>query len=194
MNNKYLFQELLKHRILVLEGKITEMDPDIIIPHLLFLDEKSHDDITLCIDSHGGSVRAGFAIIDTMNFIKSDVRTVCINEAESMAAVILASGAKGKRYSFKDADIMIHQISTPEINVTEQNVDIQYKDMQRTEKQLYEILCKATHKTYAGISKLCEKDYWMTAEQAKKLGIIDEIVTDMTPFLCETSVKEKEEK
>lgn len=183
MDYKPIFKNFLDNRILFLDGRISQELSRVIIPHLLFLDNKSHDDITLCINSHGGSVAAGFAIIDMMNYIDSDVRTVCINEAESMGALILASGAKGKRYSFKDADIMIHQMSTGRVVVSENDADVEYQNLKEIEEDIFKHLSKVTHKSLSKIAKICQKDYWVTAQEAKEFGLIDKIVTDLTPFI-----------
>lgn len=171
-----IYSRLLKENIIFLGGAIDDHVANIIVAQLLFLQsEDPKKQINMYINSPGGSVTAGMAIIDTMNNIKNPVATYCVGIAASMGAMILSCGQKGKRYVLPNAEVMIHQ---PLGGVEGQASDIAItaKHILRTREKLYTILSKNTGKTLAEVEKDGDRDYWMTAEEAKKYGIVDEIV------------------
>jgi ATP-dependent Clp protease protease subunit len=172
-----IFSRLLKERIIFLAGPIEDYTANLIIAQLLFLEsEDPKKDIQLYINSPGGSVTAGLAMLDTMNHIKPDVATVCVGMAASAAAIILAAGQKGKRYALPNAEVMIHQ---PWGGAQGQATDIEItaRHIIATRARLNKILAKATGQDLAKIEKDVERDYFMSAEEAKKYGLIDEIFT-----------------
>lgn len=171
-----IYSRLLKENIIFLGGAIDDDTANIIIAQLLFLQsEDPKKDIRLYINSPGGHVSAGLAIIDTMNHIKNDVSTVCVGMAASMGAVILASGAKGKRYSLPNSEIMIHQ---PLGGAQGQATDIQItaKQILKLKEKLNKMMADRTGKTYAEIEKDADRDYYMSADEAKKYGIVDKVL------------------
>ncbi|HWB34315.1 MAG TPA: ATP-dependent Clp endopeptidase proteolytic subunit ClpP [Candidatus Paceibacterota bacterium] len=170
-----IYSRLLKERIIFLSGAIEDHTANLIIAQLLFLaSEDPKKDIQLYINSPGGSVTAGLAILDTMNFVKPDVATVCVGMAASAAAVILAAGQKGKRYALPNAEVMIHQ---PWGGAQGQATDIEItaKHIVATRERLNKILAKATGQPLEKVEKDVDRDYFMMAEDAKKYGIIDDI-------------------
>ncbi len=174
-----IYSRLLKDRIIFLGTPIDDTIASLIVAQLLFLEqEDSKKDIMLYVNSPGGSVSSAMAIIDTMNFIKCDVSTICIGLAASAGAVILSSGTKGKRFSLPNSEIMIHQ---PLINggVGGQATDIEItaKNIVKMKKRLNEMLAKNTGQKLAKIEADVERDYWMTADEALKYGIVDKIIT-----------------
>ncbi len=172
-----IFSRLLKERIIFLAGPIEDYTANLIIAQLLFLEsEDPKKDIQLYINSPGGSVTAGLAMLDTMNHIKPDVATVCVGMAASAAAIILAAGQKGKRYALPNAEVMIHQ---PWGGAQGQATDIEItaRHIIATRARLNKILAKATGQDLSKIEKDVERDYFMSAEEAKKYGLIDEIFT-----------------
>ena len=171
-----IYSRLLKENIIFLAGVIDDETANIIVAQLLFLQsEDSKKDIKIYINSPGGSVTAGLAIIDTMNHIKNDVSTVCVGMAASMGAVILAAGAKGKRYSLPNSEIMIHQ---PSGGTQGQAADIQItaKQIMKLKEKLYKIMADKTGKTMAEIERDADRDYYMSADEAKKYGIVDKVL------------------
>lgn len=173
-----IYSRLLKERIIFLSGPIEDHTANLIIAQLLFLaSEDPKKDISLYINSPGGSVTAGLAILDTMNFVKPDVSTVCVGMAASAAAVILAAGQKGKRFALPNAEVMIHQ---PWGGAQGQATDIEItaRHIIATRERLNKILSKATGQLLEKIEKDVDRDYFMMAEDAKKYGIIDEIFTN----------------
>ncbi len=172
-----IYSRLLKERIIFLTGAIEDHTANLIIAQLLFLEsEDPKKDIQLYINSPGGSVTAGLAILDTMNHIKPDVATVCVGMAASAAAVILACGQKGKRFALPNAEVMIHQ---PWGGAQGQATDIEItaKHIIATRERLNKILSKATGQPLEKIEKDVDRDYFMSAEEAKKYGAVDEIFT-----------------
>lgn len=170
-----IYSRLLKDRIIFLSGPIEDHTANLIIAQLLFLaSEDPKKDIQLYINSPGGSVSAGLAMLDTMNHIKPDVATVCVGMAASAAAIILAAGAKGKRYTLPNAEVMIHQ---PWGGAQGQATDIEItaRHILATRERLNKILSKATGQPLSKIEKDVERDYFMSAEEAKKYGIVDDI-------------------
>ena len=170
-----IYSRLLKERIIFLGGPIEDTVANIVIAQLLFLEsEDPKRDIQLYINSPGGSVTATLAMLDTMNHIKPDVSTVCVGIAASGAAVLLAGGAKGKRYALPNAEVMIHQPSGgAEGQATD--IEISAKHILKTRENLNRIMAKATGKPISQIEKDVERDFFMSAEEAKKYGAIDEI-------------------
>ena len=172
-----IYSRLLNERIIFLAGAINDEVANTVIAQLLFLEHSdAKKDISFYINSPGGSVSAGLAILDTMNHIKCDVSTVCVGIAASMGAMILSAGAKGKRFALPNSEVMIHQ---PIAGVEGQASDIAItaKNILRTRENLYQILSKNTGKPLAQIEKDGDRDYWMTSKEAKAYGIIDEILT-----------------
>lgn len=172
-----IFSRLLKERIIFLAGPIEDHTANLVIAQLLFLEsEDPKKDIQLYINSPGGSVSAGLAMLDTMNHIKPDVATVCVGMAASAAAIILAAGQKGKRFALPNAEVMIHQ---PWGGAQGQATDIEItaKHIIATRERLNKILAKATGQSLDKIEKDVERDYFMTADEAKKYGLIDEVFT-----------------
>lgn len=170
-----IYSRLLKDRIVFLGGGIDDDMANLIIAQLLFLEsEDPKKDISLYVNSPGGSVTAGLAILDTMNHVKPDVSTVCVGMAASAAAVILAAGAKGKRHALPNAEVMIHQ---PWGGAQGQATDIEItaRHILATRDRLNKILAKATGQELSKIEKDVERDYFMMAEDAKKYGLVDHV-------------------
>lgn len=170
-----IYSRLLKDRIIFLGGAIDDHVANLTIAQLLFLQsEDPKGDISLYINSPGGHVTAGLAILDTMNHIKPDVSTICVGMAASMASVLLSAGAKGKRFALENSDVMIHQ---PHGGAQGQasDIEISAKYILRLRESLNKILAKNTGQKLAQIEKDVDRDYFMTAEEAKKYGIIDTV-------------------
>lgn len=172
-----IFSRLLKERIIFLSGEVTDETAALVVAQLLFLEsEDPGKDINLYIDSPGGSVTAGLAIYDTMNYVKCDVSTTCIGMAASMGAFLLSGGAKGKRYALPNAEIMIHQpLGGAQGQATE--IEIAAKHILRTKERLNKILAENTGKPLDVITKDTDRDNFMTAEEAKEYGLIDVVTT-----------------
>ena len=171
-----IYSRLLKDRIIFLGEEVTDVSANLIVAQLLFLEsEDPYKDIQLYINSPGGSVSAGLAIYDTMHYVKCDVSTICMGMAASMGAFLLAGGAKGKRYALPNAEVMIHQ---PSGGAQGQATDIKIvaDKILQTKKKLNEMLAANTGQPYEVIAADTERDRWMTAEEAKAYGLIDEIV------------------
>jgi ATP-dependent Clp protease protease subunit len=143
---------------------------------LLLDSENPEKDIMLYINSPGGSVTAGFAIYDTMQHIRADVSTICLGQAASMGAFLLAAGAKGKRMALKRSRTMIHQPLSYSGYAQASDIEIESKEINSLKKELYEIISDKTGQNYDKIQKDSDRDYWMTAQEAKKYGMIDEII------------------
>ena len=172
-----IYSRLLKDRIIFLGEEVTDVSASLVVAQLLFLEsEDPGKDISLYINSPGGSVTAGMAIYDTMHYIKCDVSTICIGMAASMGAFLLASGAKGKRLALPNAEVMIHQ---PSGGARGQATEIQIvaENILRTKKKLNEILAANTGKPYDVVARDTERDYYMTAQEAMDYGIIDRVIT-----------------
>ncbi|MEK7621985.1 MAG: ATP-dependent Clp endopeptidase proteolytic subunit ClpP [Patescibacteria group bacterium] len=171
-----IYSRLLKERIIFLGGVIDDHVANIIIAQLLFLEsEGPKKDITLYVNSPGGQVTATMAILDTMNYVKSDVSTVCVGLAASGAAIVLSAGAKGKRFALPNAEIMIHQ----PLGGTEgqaSDIAITAKQILKIKDKLNKILAKHTGQTVAQVEKDSDRDYFMSAEEAVKYGLVDSIV------------------
>ncbi len=170
-----IFSRLLKDRIILLSGEIDDNLANIIVSELLYLDSINHEDISLYINSPGGSITAGMAIMDTMNYIKSDVSTICLGMAASMGAFLLSCGKKGKRYILPNAEVMIHQpLGGVEGQATE--IKIVAERILKLKEKLNNILSKNTGKDIKTITKDTERDYFLDSKEALSYGIIDKIL------------------
>ena len=171
-----IYSRLLKDRIVFLDGEVTDESASVIVAQLLFLEaEDPTKDINLYINSPGGSVTAGFAIYDTMNYIKCDVSTICIGMAASMGAFLLSSGAKGKRFALPNAEVMIHQqLGGAKGQATE--IQIFAEQILKTKKKLNSILAKNTGKSVEVITADTERDNYMEAQEAMEYGLIDKVI------------------
>ncbi len=170
-----IYSRLLKDRIVFLGTAIDDDVANLAIAQMLFLEsEDPEKDVNLYINSPGGSVSAGLAIYDTMQYIRSDVSTLCMGQAASMGAVLLAAGAKGKRYCLPHARVMIHQ-PWGGFSGQASDIEIQSKEIQRLKKTLNEILAKHTGQKLDRVSKDTDRDFFMGAEEAVKYGLIDEV-------------------
>ncbi len=171
-----IYSRLLKERIIFLGGPITDGQANVIIAQLLHLEhEDPKKDIKLYINSPGGSVTAGMAIYDTMQYVKPDVSTICVGMAASMGAVLLAAGKKGKRIALPNAEIMLHQVmGGAEGQAVE--VEIAAKHILKIKDRLNHVLSKHTGQTLTKLEKDTDRDYFMTAEEAKDYGVVDEII------------------
>ena len=176
-----IYSRLLKDRIIFVggyEGEFTTDSANTLIAQLLYLDsDDSTKDINLYINSPGGMVTAGLAVYDTMQFIKSPITTICMGMAMSFGAVILAAGSKGKRYALPNSRVMIHQPLVGGISGQATDIIVEAKEMAHTRKVLEEIMAKHTGQTFDKISKDMERNYYMSSEEAKTYGIIDEVIT-----------------
>ena len=172
-----IYSRLLKDRIIFLGEEVTDLSASVIVAQLLFLEaEDPEKDIQLYINSPGGSVSAGMAIYDTMQYIKCDVSTICIGMAASMGAFLLAGGAKGKRMALPNAEIMIHQpLGGAQGQATE--IEIAAKHIIHTKEKLNKILAEKTGQPYDVIAKDTDRDNWMTAQEAADYGLIDSVIT-----------------
>ncbi len=171
-----IYSRLLKERIIFMVGPVNDQTANLVVAQLLFLESENPDkDISFYINSPGGSVSAGMAIYDTMNFIKPDVSTMCIGFAASMGAFLLAAGAKGKRFSLPNSKVMIHQPSGgSQGQATE--IEIQAREILKTREQLNRILAERTGQPLERIAKDTERDYYMTADETKDYGLIDTVI------------------
>ena len=170
-----LYSKLLEDRIIMIYGEIDDNVSNIVVAELLYLDSINNDDISLYINSNGGSITAGMAIYDTMNFIKSDVSTICIGMCASMAAFLLSSGKKGKRYSLKNSEIMIHQpLGGAKGQATD--IEIHAKWILKIRERLNQILSERTGQPIEKIQVDTERDNFMSAQEAKEYGLIDEVI------------------
>lgn len=170
-----IYSRLLKDRIIILNGEINDQTANVIVAQLLYLDSQNHEDISLYINSPGGSITSGMAIYDTMNFIKSKVSTICIGMAASMAAFLLSSGEKGKRLALPNAEVMIHQpLGGAQGQATE--IKIAAERILKLKNKLNKILAKNTGKPLEQIEQDTERDYFLSAKESKNYGLIDKIV------------------
>ena len=168
-----IYSRLLEDRIIFLADQVTDATASLVVAQLLYLEAKDPDkDIQLYIDSPGGSITAGMAIYDTMQYIKCDVSTICIGMAASMGAFLLAAGEKGQRFALPNSEVMIHQ------PLSGQTTDIKiYTDhLVNTKKKMNEILAERTGQTYEKLCEDTERDNFMTAQEAKEYGLIDEVI------------------
>lgn len=170
-----LYSRLLKDRIILLNGEINDNTANIVVSELLYLDSINHEDISIYINSPGGSITSGMAIYDTMNYIKSDVSTICIGMAASMAAFLLSSGKKGKRYALPNSEVMIHQpLGGAQGQATE--IKIAATRILKLKDKLNKILAENTGKDLKTIENDTERDYFLDSDEALEYGIIDDIL------------------
>jgi ATP-dependent Clp protease protease subunit len=171
-----IYSRLLKDRIVMIGTPINDDVANLIMAQLLFLDSEDPDkDINIYINSPGGVVTAGLAIYDTMQFLKAPVATICVGQAASMGAVLLAAGTKGKRYCLPNARVMIHQPSGGAQGQAT-DIEIQAREILKVKERLNQILANHTGKTAEGIMKDAERDYFMSAQEAKEYGLVDEVI------------------
>lgn len=171
-----IYSRLLKDRVIFLGSEINDEVANSIVAQLLFLaSEDSEKDISIYINSPGGSVSAGFAILDTMNFIKPDIQTICVGMAASMASIILTSGTKGKRLSLPNGEVMIHQ-PLGGAQGQASDIEISARHILKTKEKLNKILSETSNRSYEQIVKDTDRDNFLTAEQAKEYGFVDKII------------------
>ncbi len=171
-----IFSRLLEERIIFLAGPVTDMNANVVIAQMLYLASKdSKRDIKLYINSPGGSVTAGLAIYDTMQFLKCPVSTICIGLTASMAAVILAAGTKGKRFALPNAEILLHQVAGG-MQGQATDIEITAKQIVMMKGKLNKILSSHTGQSLSKVEKDTDRDFYLTAEEAKKYGLIDEVI------------------
>ena len=174
-----IYSRLLKDRIIFLGGAIDDDMANLIVAQMLFLEaEDPEKDINLYINSPGGSITAGMAIFDTMQYIRSDVRTICVGMAASMGAFLLAAGAKGKRVALPNAEVLIHQplIGGGGLSGQATEIEIHAKQLLRTRSKMNRILAERTGQPIEKIEKDTDRDYYMTAEEAREYGLVDNIL------------------
>lgn len=172
-----IYSRLLRERIIFLGGPISDQVANTVIAQLLFLDhEDPKKEIKLYVNSPGGSVTAGLAIYDTMQHIKSDVATICVGMAASMAAVLLGSGKKGRRFALPNAEILLHQVFIESIGGQAVEIEISARQILKIKDKINQILAKHTGQSLSKISKDTDRDFYMNAQEAKDYGVIDEVV------------------
>jgi ATP-dependent Clp protease protease subunit len=172
-----IYSRLLKERIIFLGGPINDAVANTVIAQLLFLDhEDQKKDIKLYVNSPGGSVTAGMAIYDTMQYVKSDVSTMCIGMAASMGAFLLAAGKKGKRFALPNSQILLHQLLVPGVEGQATEIEIAAKQIMKTKERMNQLLAKHTGQPFSKIEKDTDRDFWLSAEEAKAYGVVDEII------------------
>ncbi len=170
-----IYSRLLKDRIIILSGEINDASANTVVAQLLYLDSINQNDINIYINSPGGSVTAGMAIYDTMNFVKSNVSTICIGMAASMAAFLLSSGEKGKRFVLPNSEVMIHQpLGGVEGQATE--IKIAAERILKMKEKLNQLLAKNTGKDIKIIEHDTERDYFLEADEAVKYGLVDKVI------------------
>ena len=171
-----IFSRLLKDRIIFVDGEITDASADLVVAQILFLESQNPEkEISMYINSPGGSVTAGLAIYDTMQYVKCEIQTICMGQAASMGAVLLAGGSKGKRFALPSSRIMIHQPwGGAEGQATD--ISIQAKEIGRLKKLSIEYFAENTGKSYDEIAKDLERDFYMSAQEALEYGIIDQVM------------------
>lgn len=171
-----IYSKLLEERIILLTGTIDDAMASSIMGQLLYLEAKdNHSDIYLYINSPGGSVSAGFAIYDTMNFVSCDVSTICCGLAASMAAILLSAGKKGKRYALKNCEIMIHQ-PLASLEGQASDISINAKRIEKQKRKLAEILSQNSNQSLDKVTHDCDRDYYLDPQEALEYGLIDEII------------------
>ena len=171
-----IYSRLLRERVIFLVGPVNDHTANLVVAQLLFLESENPDkDISLYINSPGGSVSAGMAIFDTLNFIKPQVSTLCTGMAASMGAFLLAAGAKGKRFSLPNSKVMIHQpLGGTQGQATE--IEIAAREIIKTRERLNQMLAEATGQPLSRIEQDTERDYYLTAEEAKAYGLVDDVI------------------
>ena len=171
-----IFSRLLKDRIVFIDGEINDQMADLVVAQILFLEsENPEKDISIYINSPGGAVTAGLAIYDTMKYVKCDIQTICMGQAASMAAILLAGGTKGKRYALPSSRVMIHQ-PRGGVEGQESDISILAKEIIRLKKLSIEYLAKDTGKPTDKIAEDIERDFFMSAQEAAEYGVIDQVM------------------
>lgn len=171
-----IFSRLLKDRIVFIDGEINDAMADLVVAQILFLEsENPEKDISIYINSPGGAVTAGLAIYDTMKYVKCDIQTICMGQAASMAAILLAGGTKGKRYALPSSRVMIHQ-PRGGVEGQESDISILAKEIIRLKKLSIEYLAKDTGKSIDKIAEDIERDFFMSAQEAADYGVIDQVM------------------
>ena len=171
-----IFSRLLKDRIVFVDGEINDLNADLVVAQILFLESENPDkDISMYINSPGGSMTAGFAIYDTMQYVKCDIQTICMGQACSMGAILLAGGVEGKRYALPSARVMIHQPAGG-VQGQESDIAVQAKEIMRLKTLSIEYLAQKTKKPAETIAKDIERDFFMSAEEALAYGIVDHVM------------------
>ncbi|XZG69512.1 ATP-dependent Clp endopeptidase proteolytic subunit ClpP [Chitinibacteraceae bacterium HSL-7] len=172
-----IYSRLLKERVIFLVGPVNDVTANLVVAQLLFLESENPDkDIHLYINSPGGSVTAGMAIYDTMQFIKPDVSTLCVGMAASMGAFLLSGGAKGKRFALPNSRVMIHQPLIGGLAGQASDIEIHARELLKTKRQLNELLAKHTGQPIETIERDTDRDNFLTAEEAQKYGLIDQVL------------------
>jgi ATP-dependent Clp protease protease subunit len=172
-----IYSRLLKERIVFVSGPIEDNMANLIVAQLLFLQsEDAKKDIQLYINSPGGHIHSGMAILDTMNYLKPDIQTICVGMAASMGSVLLSAGTKGKRFALPNAEIMIHQPSMDGLGGQATDIAITAKQILKTKERLNKMLAENTGQSLSKIEADVERDFFMSAEEAKKYGIVDKIL------------------
>ena len=172
-----IYSRLLKDRIIFVDGEIHDENADLVVAQLLFLESENPDkDINMYINSPGGSVTAGLAIYDTMQYVKCDIQTICMGQAASMGAILLAGGTKGKRHALPSSRVMIHQ-PWGGAQGQESDIAIQAKEIIRLKKMSIRYLAEQTGKSIEQLTLDMERDFYMSAEEAKEYGIVDNVMT-----------------
>ena len=172
-----IYSRLLKERIIFMVGPVTDESANLVVAQMLFLESENSDkDIYLYIDSPGGSVTAGLSIYDTMNFIKSDVSTLCLGQAASMGAFLLSAGTKGKRFALPNSRIMIHQPLLGGLSGQASDIEIHAKELLKIKQKLNELMAEHTGKRLAQLEKDTDRDNFMSADDAHKYGLIDQVI------------------
>ena len=170
-----VFSRLIQDRILFLSGQVDSLSMDTMVAQMLYLNSVDNRDISLYINSPGGDVLAGLSLIDTMNFIESDVSTTCLGMAASMGAVLLSCGAKGKRFVLPHSRVMIHQVSSGMQGVLK-DMEIELEQTRRCKKDLYEILAQNTNKSFEEIEHDCDRNYWLLGQESVDYGLADSVL------------------
>ena len=171
-----IYSRLLKERVIFLVGEVNDQTANLVVAQLLFLESENPDkDISFYINSPGGSVTAGMAIFDTMNFVKPDVSTLCIGFAASMGAFLMAAGSKGKRFSLPNSKIMIHQVLGGTRGQAT-DIEIHARDILKTKAQMNRILADRTGQPLEKIERDTERDYFLSADEAKEYGLVDQVI------------------
>ena len=172
-----IYSRLLKDRIIFVDGEINDLNADLVVAQILFLESENPDkDISMYINSPGGSVTAGLAIYDTMQYVKCDVQTICMGQAASMGAILLAGGTVGKRYALPSSRVMIHQ-PFGGVQGQESDIALQAKEILRLKKLSIQYLAEKTKKDFETVAKDIERDFYMSAQDALEYGIIDKIMS-----------------
>jgi ATP-dependent Clp protease protease subunit len=175
-----IYSRLLKERIIFLVGPVEDYMANLVVAQLLFLESENPDkDIFLYINSPGGSVSAGLAIFDTMNFIKPEVSTLCTGMAASMGSFLLAAGAKGKRFALPNASVMMHQPSGGARGMAA-DIEISAREILKTREQLNRIYAERTGQPFEKIARDVERDFWLSANEAKEYGLVDQVIAKRT--------------